>query len=167
MHTSLVEALERGRDTASPEDPAGRILAWALAFREWSLANPQGFRLIYGDPVPGYRVPEGGAAPEAQQRTCMGLTGLVAAAWPRTEPLRPGGGYDWSDFDDDLAGKVRAEFPALPPAGLAEALRMWGRLHGPLALEVYGHLRGMTHDPAKVYRDEIANLIGSLGLKTS
>ncbi|MGW1502456.1 TetR-like C-terminal domain-containing protein [Streptomyces mirabilis] len=58
--------------------------------RDWSLANPQGFRLIYGDPVPGYRTPEGGPAPEAAKRACLGLTGLAAAAWPyaKTTPLR-------------------------------------------------------------------------------
>ena len=164
VHTSLVDALEAARDTVPRDDPAGRILAWALAFREWALANPQGFRLIYGDPVPGYQIPEGGAAPEAEHRTCMGLTGLVAGAWPRTERIRPTDAYDWTDFEEALVAKVRAEFPGLPPAAIAEALRMWGRLHGLLSLEIYGHLSGQTRNPAKVYRTEITELIRSLGL---
>ncbi|MEU9497999.1 hypothetical protein [Streptomyces sp. NPDC048196] len=46
---------------APAQDPAARIEAWAGAFRSWELANPEGFGLIYGDPVPGYRPPEGGA----------------------------------------------------------------------------------------------------------
>ncbi|RFS85066.1 TetR/AcrR family transcriptional regulator [Actinomadura spongiicola] len=164
VHTSLVDAVERARDNVPADDPGRRIMAWGLAFREWALANPQGFRLIYGDPVPGYRPPEGGAAPEAEQRTCMGLTGLVAAAWPRTERLRPADAYDWDDFDSALVTKVRAEFPGLPPGAVGEALRMWGRLHGLLSLEIYGHLSGQTPNPAKIYRAEIGNLVHSLGL---
>lgn len=164
VHTSLVDTVEAARDAVPEADPAGRILAWAQAFREWALANPEGFRLIYGDPVPGYQPPEGGAAPEAEHRTCAGLAGLIAAAWPYAEPLQAEGDHQWSDFHPDLVATVHEEFPGLPPAAVALALRVWGRMHGPVALDIYGHLRGQTHDPAKVYRTEMLDLIKSLGL---
>jgi hypothetical protein len=80
-------------------DPGGRILAWAQAMREWALANPEGFRLIYGDPVPGYHPPEDGPGKDAELRACTGLVGLVAAAWPTTRTLqRDDRQYDWADF---------------------------------------------------------------------
>jgi hypothetical protein len=60
--------------------------------------------------------------------------------------------------------RVRADFPGLPPAGIALTLRVWGRMHGLMALEIYGHLRSLIHDPATVYRDEMRDLISSLGL---
>ncbi len=167
VHTSLVDSLETARDQVPTEDPAGRILAWAEVFRSWALAHPEGFRLIYGDPVPGYQAPEGGAAPEAEHRTCAGLTGLVAAAWPTAEALQPPGDYQWSDFDQQLVEISRRDFPALPPAGIALGLRLWGRMHGLVALEVYGHLRGQTHQAAKVYRTEMLSLVSSLGLATA
>ncbi|MFF2020650.1 TetR-like C-terminal domain-containing protein [Streptomyces sp. NPDC058171] len=91
MPTSLVDTLEAARDTAAHDDPAGRLLSWARAFRERALADPEGFRLIYGDPVPGY------AAPEAQRRTCSRLAGLVAAAWARAEARQPRGDHQWSE----------------------------------------------------------------------
>ncbi|WP_242613929.1 TetR/AcrR family transcriptional regulator [Actinomadura roseirufa] len=163
VHTSLLVALEAARDARPADDAAGRIHAWALAYREWAVANPEGFRLIYGDPVPGYQVPEGGAAPEAEHRTCAGLTGLIALAWPRAGRHQPDG-YQWSDFDDELVSTVREEFPGLPPAGVALAVRLWGRMHGLVTLEVYGHLRGQTHDPARIYHDETFDLIKGLGL---
>ncbi|WP_312893928.1 TetR-like C-terminal domain-containing protein [Nocardiopsis composta] len=122
---------------ARPADgPAGRIPAWAEALRAWSPTNPQGFRLIYGDPVPGYRPPEGGPAADAERRACAGLTGLVAAAWPAAD--RPAAGFAWSDFDADLAGHAREEFPGLPPDAVALALRTWGRMHGLLTLRPPG-----------------------------
>ncbi|MEW2176362.1 TetR/AcrR family transcriptional regulator [Streptomyces sp. NPDC005406] len=163
VHTSLIDTLEAARDAVPRDDAAGRMLAWAGAFREWALANPEGFRLIYGDPVPGYAVPDGGAAPEAELRTCAGLTGLVADAWPEAEPRQPQGDYEWSDFDPHLAAMVRERFPGLPPAAVALALRVWGRLHGLVSLEVYGHLRHQMLEPAKVYRAEMLDLLASLG----
>ena len=53
---------------------------------------------------------------------------------------------------------------ALPPAAVALHLRIWGRVHGPVALEVYGHLRPLVADAARLYRDELLDIIGSLGL---
>jgi hypothetical protein len=143
---------------------AGRILAWARAFRDWTLANAEGFRLIYGDPVPGYQPPAGGAAPEAEHRVCTALIALAADAWPQAERLNADTSYQWSDFDPKLVEEVRRGFPGLPPAAVATALRIWGHLHGLVSLEIYGHLRGQTTNPDKLYRDEIAHLIRSLGL---
>jgi AcrR family transcriptional regulator len=164
VYTSLADAVETARDARPEEDPAGRILAWAGAFRDWALANPEGFRLIYGDPVPGYRPPEGGAAREAEHRVCAGLTGLAAGAWPQAKRLHGDADFRWSDFEQQLVREVRESFPGLPPAALAIALRIWGHLHGLVSLEIYGHLRGQTTNPGKLYRNEIAHLIRSLGL---
>jgi AcrR family transcriptional regulator len=165
VYTSLVEAAEAARDAVPADDPGSRILAWAQTVREWALANPEGFRLIYGDPVPGYRAPDDGPATEAEQRACAGLTGLIAATWPQAEPLQPDvRRYTWENFDPGLVAHIQAAFPGLPPAGVALALRVWGRMHGLMALEIYGHLRTLTHEPAAVYRDEIIDLIKSLGL---
>ncbi|MER6303482.1 WHG domain-containing protein [Kitasatospora sp. NPDC001539] len=75
-----------------------------------------------------------------------------------------GDGFDWDDFDPGLLEKVRPAFPALPPAGVALALRIWGHLHGLVALEVYGHLRAQTSAPDKLFRAELAQLIRSLGI---
>ncbi|MFE4874309.1 hypothetical protein [Streptomyces sp. NPDC056682] len=70
----------------------------------------------------------------------------------------------WDDFDPGLLDKVRSAFPALPPAGVALTLRIWGHLRGLVALEVYGHLRAQTLSPDKLFHAEITQLVGSLGL---
>ncbi|MFD0204631.1 MULTISPECIES: TetR/AcrR family transcriptional regulator [Saccharothrix] len=162
VYTDLVRHLEAARDARPAVDAAGRIVAWAETLRTWSLANPEGFRLIYGDPVPGYQPPEEGVA--AERRACAALVGLVADAWPRAAGRQSHGDHDWSDFDPHVVETVRAEHPDLPPAAVALSLRVWGRMHGLVALEVYGHLRGQTREPGKVYRAEMADLVSSLGL---
>ncbi|GAA2323177.1 TetR/AcrR family transcriptional regulator [Nonomuraea roseoviolacea subsp. roseoviolacea] len=163
VYTALVDHVEAARDALPADDVAGRMLAWATALRSWSLANPQGFRLIYGDPVPGYQAPPGGPAPEAAKRACLGLAGLVAAAWPYAEAVQDDD-CSWEAFAPELVETVRHAFPGLPPAALALALRLWGRMHGLVALEVYGHLGPQTRRPDELYRAELRDLIRSLGL---
>lgn len=166
VYSSLLDTVEAARDACRPDDSAGRIVAWGEAVRTWALANPEGFRLIYGDPVPGYRPPEGGPAAEVEHRACAGLTRLVAAAWPQTDSsVVAGGDYKWSDFGPGMVADAREEFPDLPPAAIAVTLRVWGRMHGLIALEIYGHLTQLSHDPAKLFRDEMVALVLSLGLK--
>ncbi|MFF5920102.1 TetR/AcrR family transcriptional regulator [Streptomyces flavochromogenes] len=168
VYSALADAVEAAWAHAPAEGPATRILAWARAFRTWALANPEGFRLVYGDPVPGYRAPEEGPAPDAARRVCTGLAGLAAAAWPYAEPLYRDSAFGWDDFDAGLLDKVRPAFPDLPPAGVALALRLWGHLHGLVALEVYGHLGRQTTSPDKLFQEELNRLVTTLGVpKTS
>lgn len=161
---SLAEALEAARDSRPADDHAGRLLAAGHAYRSWAIAHPQEFRLIFGDPIRGYRAPEGGPTEAAARRAGAVLVELVAAAWPRIRAAVPAGDHHWSDFDAGYSAWVREAFPGLPPAAVALHLRVWGRVHGLVALEVYGHLRPLLADAAKLYRAELLDLVGSLGL---
>ncbi|WP_280210642.1 TetR/AcrR family transcriptional regulator [Nocardia cyriacigeorgica] len=166
VYTALLDRVEAARDAIAADDPGARIIAWGEAVRDWAVARPAEFRLIYGDPVPGYQPPPGGPAAGARRRACTGLVGLAAAAWPHGADGRADTSpeFAWTDFDADLVDHVRTDFPDLPPAGLALALRMWGRMHGLVALEVYGHLRPLAQDPARLFRAEMLDLVHSLGL---
>ncbi|MFD9482990.1 TetR/AcrR family transcriptional regulator [Streptomyces sp. NPDC059991] len=164
VYTALADAVDAAWEAAPAADPAAGIEAWANAFRTWALVNPQGFRLIYGDPVPGYQAPAGGPAPDAARRVCTGLTALAAAAWPHARHLYKDSTFGWPDFDPGLLDKVRPAFPDLPPAAVALALRMWGHLHGLVSLEVYGHLRTQTTSPQKLFLEELDQLIKVLGI---
>lgn len=162
LYTSLIDTLVAARDAEPAHEPVRRILAWTEAFRAWALVNPCGFRLIYGDPVPGYH-PKDRPAKAAERRICVELAGLAAAAWPSAEPVQADDTYTWSNFDTDLVATVRERFPDLPPAGVALTLRIWARMHGLVSLEIYGHLGSQTHEPGKVYVTEMRDLLRSLG----
>lgn len=162
LYTSLADTLDATRDTKPADDAAGCLLVWAEAFRSWALDNPCGFRLIYGDPVPGYRAPEGGAAPEAHRRVLAGLAQLVAAA--PSAPDDQDNIYEWSDFDPGLIAATRERLPGAEPAVVALALRIWARIHGLVAFETYGHLGSRTHVVGKLYLADMHDLLRSLDL---
>lgn len=163
VYTGLADALENTWTRTERKSPAERIRSWANAFRSWSLQNPEGFRLVFGDPISGYKEPEGGPAPEATRRICLGLAGLAAIAWPHANAGRDSGAFQWSDFDPALSEEVRTAFPDLPPAALALAMRIRSRLHGFVSLEVYGHLKGVTPAPNKLFDADVADLLTTLG----
>jgi hypothetical protein len=58
-------------------------------------------------------------------------------------------------------GKARPEQRLhLSPAVAALALRVWGRLHGLVTLEVHGHLRPVFNDPATLFEAELLDAVG-------
>jgi AcrR family transcriptional regulator len=166
LYTSLAERLEAALGSLPGGDLGERIVLWAEALRAWAIANPEGFQLIYGAPVAGYQPPPEGAAPEAERRMCAVLASLVAGAWPYVRESQPGA-YDWADLDPRLAEQVRASTPDLPPTAVALALRIWGRVHGLLSLEINGHLGRQVRDPSRLYRTELHDLLRFLGLTPS
>ncbi|MBP2329440.1 hypothetical protein JOF56_009825 [Kibdelosporangium banguiense] len=161
MYTSLADAAQ---GSTNDPDPGAQVQSWAHAVRNWALANPEGFRLIFGEAVPGYIAPTGGAALEAELRFCTGLTALAAAAWPSAAYLYADSEIQWSDFESDLLDLVRPAFPDLPPAGVALSVYIWGQVHGLVSLEIYGHLRTPKPSRDKLFREQMTRLVRSLGL---
>ncbi|MEU3185589.1 TetR/AcrR family transcriptional regulator [Streptomyces sp. NPDC006923] len=160
---SLAEVVETARDSVPDTDPGAGLLAWGQALREWALAHPESFRLFYGRPVPGYRPPDDGPVEQTARRVCRDLTRLVAAAWPHARHHQPED-TSWSDLHPDYVAKIRADLPDVPPAAAALALRVWGRMHGLVALEIDGHIHPVAGDPAALHRAEMLDLVRSLGL---
>jgi AcrR family transcriptional regulator len=66
----IIDAYDALGDTAEaadagqpPADIRGRWEATCRAVRDWALAHPHEYALIYGSPVPGYRAPQATVAP--------------------------------------------------------------------------------------------------------
>lgn len=71
-------AAESGAAAAAPADPGARWLAACRAVRQWALAHPHEFALVYGSPVPGYRAPIDTIDPATRVTRLM--AGLVVEA---------------------------------------------------------------------------------------
>ncbi|MDT3398012.1 TetR/AcrR family transcriptional regulator [Streptomyces sp. B1866] len=163
VYTSMAERLEAALARVGPGDSAGAIVAYGVAYREWAIANSEKFQLVYGAPLSDYHKPENGPAVEASHRVCRRLADLVVAAAPAMLSGPPPA-YDWADFGPRLAADLNETHPALTPDLLALTLRIWGRMHGLVMLEVYGHLRDLAREPAKLFRSEMLDLVESLGM---
>jgi AcrR family transcriptional regulator len=107
-----------GQAPAGKAGPArGRWTAACHAVRDWALANPHEYALIYGSPVPGYRAPEATIGPAA--RVPLAFVGLLGEALARGELAGPSAAGP-SAAGPSTAGPstVGAAAGALPVTGL-------------------------------------------------
>ncbi|MEU5369197.1 TetR/AcrR family transcriptional regulator [Streptomyces sp. NPDC005951] len=146
-YRSLADAVHAAAVTGA--DPA----ALAHVLRDWALADPHRYFLIYGTPVPGYR------APDEITGISQEIMADLLTAWAAFEPDAPASPFTAHLADHrDWAG----DHPA-PPGVLRRALAFWTRLHGVLSLELAGHFTGMGFDPALLYAAELDELVGREG----
>ncbi|MFC8666030.1 TetR/AcrR family transcriptional regulator [Streptomyces sp. NPDC057199] len=142
-YSSLADTLEAAAESGAD------LPALAHALREWALADPHRYFLIYGTPVPGYHAPDD-VTGIAQGIMVTLLDACVAL--PSDGPATP--------FDTHLESHRQwaGGHPA-PPAALHRGLALWTRLHGVLSLELAGHFTGMRFDPALLYAAELEDLL--------
>lgn len=150
LRTDLAQALADARRTA--DSPGTRLIAHGLAYRAWALAWPHEFRLVFSAAARHYST--------GDYELCLGLVELAAAKTSGT-----GRAYTWSQMNDAFAEVARTRFPDAEPATLALALRIWGRMHGLVTLEIDGVLGPEIGAPESLYRDELDDLVSALGLR--
>ncbi|AZK93054.1 MULTISPECIES: TetR/AcrR family transcriptional regulator [Streptomyces] len=145
--TELVRDAYRSlADTVRTAAAAGAgLAALAHTLRDWALADPQRYLLVYGTPVPGYHAPE----------DITGISSeIMAVLLDACAALAPAGPP--TPFDSHLADHRNwaGAHPA-PPAALHLALAFWTRVHGLLSLELSGHFAGMDFEPALFFAAEV------------
>jgi AcrR family transcriptional regulator len=166
--TDAYDALADAMEAAVAEVPAGghaeRLLAGFGAFHRWGLQHPTEFALIFGSPIPGYQAPE--TTRPAGERYTRLLLRLLAEAH-RDGALR----RERLDVRVPpalerqlVAFRERQGVADLPVPVLAFALSAWVRLHGVVALEVFGHLRPAVGDGAPLFEQEIGAIMRQAGL---
>jgi AcrR family transcriptional regulator len=139
-----------------------RWLAAAHAIRDWALARPAEYALLYGSPVPGYVAPEDTVA--AASRIYIVLAriladGFAAGALPAPEQDRPAALMFGPSLR--LADALRADLtrttsdiaPGLPEQLLFAGLTAWIQLFGHVSLELFGQFNNVVEA-----RDEFFDL---------
>ncbi|MFJ5847797.1 TetR/AcrR family transcriptional regulator [Streptomyces sp. NPDC092903] len=163
-YDSVGEAAETAHRTAAPDGsaPAAHLARWvavACAVRDWALAHPHEYALIYGSPVPGYTAPQATIAPAS--RVGLVLVAVVEDAHreaglalpPLTEELRP------------EAERLAAELaPGLPPAVAVPIVAAWAQLFGLVSFEIFGQFDRVVEARAAFFRQSVEELGRSVGL---
>jgi AcrR family transcriptional regulator len=164
-YTSLADALAAGRDARAHDTPANRLLGLMLAYREWALAHPQDYALIFGTPIPGYAPPPGATEPAAARAMLVLAEGIAAALEASAAQLPPA----YAAPAPAIAQQVERWRELLgfagPRAALQIALVGWSRAHGLTSLELYGQMGRMIGDGAALYRAETIGLLRQIGLE--
>ena len=71
-YNAVGAAVEKAEAACPPEDYADRWLAGCRAVRDWALAHPHEYALVYGSPVPGYQAPEHTIGPASRAAAVFG-----------------------------------------------------------------------------------------------
>jgi AcrR family transcriptional regulator len=139
------------------DDPLARMEAIALGYRRWALDNPEQFGLILGTPIPGFRARADGPTSASVRRFGAPLTREVAAAYAASHPA----GASDDEATIDLAA-IDQSVGAVPASLLDVIVRSWGRVHGLVALEAFGHLAWSGTDVEALLRTEVRSILAEL-----
>jgi AcrR family transcriptional regulator len=161
----------------TPDDDYRRRWAGAChAVREWALARPYEYALIYGSPVPGYRAPDATIGPAS--RVPLLLVGIVREAWlagsvpenqapAREAPARRALGREAPGGDvlaEQLNSLAAAIAPGLPPAVLQRTAVAWTQLFGMISFELFGQFARTIEPADEFFARAVTQMMDFVGL---
>lgn len=162
-YNSLGEACEAaGAKVRNRSDYLGRWLAVAHALRDWSVASPHEYALIYGSPVPGYAAPQDTVEPSIRPVVVLGAilndahnAGALADVSGKPPPRV-------------LRAEVRQikEFvaPDVSEAAMVRALVAWTELFGAISFELFGRFNNTITELGTWYDHQARIMATFLGL---
>lgn len=150
-YNELGEAVERAVEPGRVPD---RWLAFGHAVRDWALANPAEYALLYGSPVPGYKAPQDTIGPAARPTNLL-LRLLADGA--RSGELKPKGPGGPSLMPATVAAdldRLREQMPMEVPASLlARGFTAWVQLFGLVNFELFGRFNGLIEEGRRDFFD--------------
>ena len=161
-YNAVGEAVERADAACEPADHAGRWRALCYAVRDWALAYPYEYALIYGSPVPGYQAPVDTVGPAVRDTVVYGR--ILASAYAAGVLASPDGFPPPSPSFAADAETVREMMPGLPDELVARAITAWTGLFGYLNFELFGQFANVVDDRAGLFDHQVRTLGRLVGL---
>ena len=153
--------------TAAPaaESTAIGLISACQAFRDWAVAHPPEFAMIFGSPMPGVEIYHDDPLTDCGLRFGLIFLRLFTDLWtikpfavPADDQLDP-------SLRDQLS-RYRTLIGAELPLGVLQTfLRCWVLLYGTVSLEVFGHLRFALENSAPMFELMLTDLASMLGLE--
>jgi AcrR family transcriptional regulator len=165
-YNALGEAVENADATIADRGQLRtRWLAATTAVREWALANPAEYALLYGSPVPGYAAPPDTIA--AAARTPVVLARILADGYDSGAVTRV-------RFQPSTATpeQVRADVartftdiaPSVPEDLLLAGLTGWIQMFGAVSLELFGQFNNVIDARAEFFSQQMELMADLMGL---
>lgn len=163
-YNAIGEAVEKAEAACPPADYRARWLACCRAVRDWALAHPHEYALVYGSPVPGYRAPEQTIGPASRVAAVLGKIISEAHAagaleMPAGSPPPP------AAFAADAARLRESVLAGVPDEVAAAALAAWAGLFGLVSFELFGQFENVVTDRDAFFAHSAASLGRLTGLR--
>ena len=174
-YNALGEVAEQADAAEERSDLLGRWMSVGHAIRDWAVAKPHEYALIYGTPLPGYAAPQ--ATVEPASRPVLVMARILADASAAQAPqgtdaaLTPADGAGMGPHGLVEAG-LNAEIEqisALIGAGvgthaMARGLLAWTELFGAINFEVFGRLDNVISERAAWFDWQLRSMAAYMGL---
>jgi AcrR family transcriptional regulator len=158
----LAAALLQATQTAT--NPSSQLRAMLWAYRDWALANPTKYYLIYGTPIPGYHAPREITVPAAVG-VFAALTQTLEAALQSGE-LIPRVPYEQvpTEQAELLAALITENQYPVTPLAVYLGFLVWGELYKLVMPSLLGHYTPL--DTTALFEAEITHLLQRIGFST-
>ncbi|WP_454198741.1 TetR/AcrR family transcriptional regulator [Nocardia sp. Marseille-Q1738] len=162
--TEAYGALAATAEAADAKPPAtdlrGRWLSVCSSVRDWALAHPAEYGLLYGSPVPGYNAPDDTVAPAAAvvfRLVAIAQAGSTELTTPPLPTPLP------APVRADLRHLIEQQASDLPEEVLDRVFLAWTHLFGLLNFEIFGRLDSTIEARADYFAHHMnlmADLVG-------
>lgn len=141
-YDALGAAAESREAAIDRADLSGRWAATCEAVREWALANPNDWALIYGSPVPGYVAPADTIGPASRVSNLL-VQILADAAASGIELPDPASRKLAAAGRAALAPVIAALPEHISDVAIQAGLMVWSALLGTVSLELFGQFHNV------------------------
>ena len=163
IDASAAAQIAEARDAQPEDDPAGRMVASAVAFRQWALGNREEFSLVFTNLdvscIEGL---------QTESKTGLLFSELLFQVWARYQFPVP----RLDELDPELVEILRDPKVPADLTGVTDEMRpliwllerAWAGLYGTVTLEVFGHIDPRIVEKALLFRAMIEDQARPLGL---
>ncbi|RLU89169.1 TetR family transcriptional regulator [Streptomyces griseocarneus] len=161
-YNAVGAAAEAALAAGDGKAPAARWTAVCRAVRDWALAHPHEYALIYGTPVPGYTAPLTTVEPAGR----VALTLLSIAREAHADGrlvVRPVDSLPRTVHTD--VERIAAEYaPGLPAPTAAALVAAWAQLFGLIGFELFGQFNQVVEARDAFFAHAVRSLAHQVGL---
>ena len=161
---AVADAIDAARKAQPQDDFSAQMMAITLAYREWALAHPTDFSLIYGNPIPGYAAPAEQTIPAARQAFVVVIDVLSKAAEHGKALQYAGELPPPASISEYLQFLAQRDQFSVPLSALYAAVSVWSRMHGIIMLELFHHIQPVIGDVEAFYHAEMRATLRQYGL---
>ncbi|MEV4011956.1 TetR/AcrR family transcriptional regulator [Nonomuraea angiospora] len=162
-YNALGETVERADAECPQDDYLRRWMTACHAVRDWAVAHPHEYALLYGSPVPGYQAPQETIAARIRDVTVLGR--IISDAWaagaiqplPGEAPREPA----------PEAEAFRGLMPGVPDDVLWRGLSAWTALYGWVNFEVFGQFNNTIENRLAAFEHSMRLAASAMGLLSS